>query len=142
MAWASGTKGTVLRTTDGVTWQSANPPGVADLDFRDIEALSDRIAFAMSAGEGRASRLYKTADGGASWTLLRANGAEGFWDSLAMWDATHGILMGDPVDGRFTILTTSDGATWVAQEGPKAEKGEAAFAASGTALVVRGTREA
>lgn len=142
VAWASGTKGTILRTTDGVTWQSVSPPGVADLDFRDIEALSDRIAFAMSAGEGRASRIYKTTDGGASWILLRANGAEGFWDSFAMWDATHGVLMGDPVDGRFTILTTTDGATWVAQEGPKAEKGEAAFAASGTALVVRGTREA
>lgn len=142
VAWASGTKGTILRTTDGSTWQSVNPSGVADLDFRDIEALSDRVAFAMSAGEGRSSRIYKTTDGGTSWTLLRANGAEGFWDSFAMWDATHGILMGDPVGGRFTILTTSDGQTWTAQEGPKAESGEAAFAASGTALVVRGTREA
>jgi photosystem II stability/assembly factor-like uncharacterized protein len=143
VAWASGAKGTILRTLDGgSTWQYVNPSGVADLDFRDIEALSDRVAFAMSAGEGRASRMYKTTDGGATWTLLRANGADGFWDSFAMWDATHGVLMGDPVDGRFTILTTIDGLTWTAQEGPKAEKGEAAFAASGTALIARGTREA
>jgi len=143
VAWASGTKGTILRTVDGgTTWQSVNPIGVADLDFRDIEAINERVAFAMSAGEGRSSRIYKTSDAGATWTLLRANGSEGFWDSFGMWDATHGVLMGDPVDGRFTILTTMDGLNWSAQEGPKAEKDEAAFAASGTALVVRGTREA
>lgn len=144
VAWASGTKGTILRTTDGgATWRNANPLNTSDLDFRDIEAIDDRIAFAMSAGEGRASRIYKTIDGGATWTMLRANqDPAGFWDAMAMWDATHGILMGDPVDGRFTILVTSDGITWNQIEGPKAEKGEAAFAASGTALIARGTREA
>jgi photosystem II stability/assembly factor-like uncharacterized protein len=143
IAWASGVKGTILRTTDGgASWQSVNPAGVADLDFRDIEAINERVAFAMSAGDGRSSRMYKTSDGGASWALLRSNGAEGFWDSFAMWDATHGILMGDPVNGRFTILTTADGLNWNAIEGPRAEKGEAAFAASGTALIARGTREA
>ena len=143
VAWASGTKGTILRTVDGgATWQSVNPVGVADLDFRDIEAVNERVAFAMSAGEGRSSRIYKTTDGGVTWTMLRANGAEGFWDSIAMWDATHGVVMGDPVDGKFTILTMIDGLTWTVQDGPKAEKGEAAFAASGTALVARGTREA
>ena len=143
VAWASGTKGAILRTVDGgATWKNVNPAGVADLDFRDIEAISDRVAFAMSAGQGRSSRMYMTSDGGATWSLLRANGAEGFWDSFAMWDAKHGVLMGDPVDGRFTILTTTDGDTWNLLEGPKAEKGEAAFAASGTALVARGTREA
>jgi photosystem II stability/assembly factor-like uncharacterized protein len=143
VAWASGSKGTILRTIDGgATWQNVNPAGVADLDFRDIEAINDRVAFAMAAGEGRSSRIYKTTDGGATWAMLRANGAQGFWDSFAMWDATHGVLMGDPVDGRFTILHTTDGLNWNVIEGPKAEKGEAAFAASGTALVTRGTREA
>ena len=66
----------------------------------------------------------------------------GFWDAIAFWDSMHGILLGDPVDGRFTILTTSDGTNWQARTGPKAEKGEAAFAAAGTALVARGAREA
>ncbi len=140
--WVSGSQGTIIRTLDGaVSVQNVSPKGVADLDFRDIEAISDRVAYAMSAGEGRASRMYKTDDGGATWTMQKANGAEGFWDSFGMWDATHGILMGDPVNGRFTILTTSDGLNWTEVEGPKAEADEAAFAGSGTALVVRGTRE-
>ncbi|MEP6963493.1 MAG: oxidoreductase, partial [Acidobacteriota bacterium] len=143
-AWASGTKGTILRTVDGgETWRSAGPVAVADLDFRDVEGLSDLVAIAMSAGPGRASRLYKTIDGGVNWMLLKTNQElDGFWDSIAMWDATHGILMGDPVKGRFTILTTADGVNWIEREGPKAEKDEAAFAASGTSLAVRGTREA
>ncbi len=144
VAWASGAKGTVLRTTDGgATWSTISPSGAADADFRDIEAIDERTAYAMSAGEGRASRIYKTADAGVTWTMQRANqDPDGFWDSFGMWDATHGILMGDPVNGRFTILSTRDGLTWNAMEGPKTEKGEAAFAASGTALITRGTREA
>ena len=143
VVWASGAKGTVLRTVDqGAAWVSVGPAGAADLDFRDIQAFSANEAIAMSAGEGRLSRLYRTTDGGATWTLLKSNGPEGFWDAFGMWDATHGILLGDPVDGRFTILTTSDGRTWSELQGPKAEKNEAAFAASGTALITRGTREA
>ena len=104
VVWASGSKGTILRTVDqGATWTSIGPTGAADLDFRDIQAFSASDAIAMSAGEGRVSRLYKTTDGGATWTLLKSNGPQGFWDAFGMWDATHGILLGDPVDGRFTI---------------------------------------
>jgi photosystem II stability/assembly factor-like uncharacterized protein len=65
----------------------------------------------------------------------------GFWDCMSFWDASHGILVGDPVDGRYTILATSDGASWRKLKGPSAAKGEGAFAASGTCLITRGTRE-
>jgi photosystem II stability/assembly factor-like uncharacterized protein len=144
LAFASGAQGAILKTTDGgATWRRTGPAGVADLDFRDLEAVSETTVFAMSAGAGPLSRVYKTTDGGATWTLARVNGEQGFWDAIAFWDQDHGILLGDPVNGRFTILTTADGGrTWQQREGPRAERGEAAFAASGTALVVRGAREA
>jgi photosystem II stability/assembly factor-like uncharacterized protein len=100
----------------------------------------------MGAGEGPKSRIYKTTDGGASWTLLTTNlEPKGFWDCMSFWDPTHGIIVGDPVaggDGRFTIMTTSDGATWQKIKGPSANKDEGAFAASGTCAFTRGTREA
>jgi len=67
---------------------------------------------------------------------------KGFWDCMSFWDPTHGIIVGDPVDGRFTIMTTSDGATWQKFKGPSANKDEGAFAASGTCVFTRGTREA
>jgi photosystem II stability/assembly factor-like uncharacterized protein len=144
LAWASGAKGTFLKTTDGgANWTPAVMPGAADLDFRDVEAVDERTVYLLSSGEGQQSRIYRTTDGGVRWTLSVTNLApKGFWDAIGFWDATHGILLGDPVDGRFTIQTTSDGgASWQRRQGPKAEKGEGAFAASGTCLFTRGTRE-
>ena len=105
--------------------------------------IDDRTVFLMSSGQGPQSRIYKTTDGGASWMLLTTNlEPKGFWDCMGFWDATHGIIVGDPVDGRFTIMTTSDGATWQKVKGPSANKDEGAFAASGTCVFTRGTREA
>jgi photosystem II stability/assembly factor-like uncharacterized protein len=148
VAWASGTGGTVLRTTDGgMTWERRPVAGVEALDFRDIEAFDERTACALSIGEGEQSRIYRTEDGGASWTLRHVNrDAAGFLDALAFWDARHGLALGDPVGGRFAILTTDDGGqTWtrIAPEGlPEALPGEGAFAASGTCLAVGGDRHA
>ena len=54
--------------------------------------------------------------------------------------------MGDPVDGRFTIIRTVDGGrTWTPVPPaniPEALPGDGAFAASGTCLVVHGSRHA
>src|SRR6185436_18600548 len=107
IVWASGTRGTVLKTTDGgATWQAVPVTGAADLDFRAIHAFDERTALAMSAGPGEKSRIYKTTDGGATWRIAQPNlDPKGFWDAMAFWDESHGIVLGDPVDGRFTILT-------------------------------------
>ena len=145
--WVGGDKGTVRKTTDGgMTWQDMAPRGTADVDFRDIEAVDERTVFLLSSGEGPRSRIYKTTDGGTSWLLLTTNlEPKGFWDCMGFWDPSHGIIVGDPVpggDGRFTIMTTIDGATWQKIKGPAANKDEGAFAASGTCVFTRGTREA
>jgi photosystem II stability/assembly factor-like uncharacterized protein len=145
IVWASGTRGTVLKTTDGgATWQAVPVTGAADLDFRAIHAFDERTALTMSAGTGEKSRIYRTTDGGATWRIAQPNlDPKGFWDAMAFWDESHGIVLGDPVDGRFTILTTADGgATWQRQRGPASRGEEGAFAASNTCLVVRGSREA
>ncbi len=144
IAWASGSKGTFLRTTDGgATWTANVVPGAADADFRGVRALSDKSVYLLSSGAGPLSRLYTTNDGGVKWDLLMVNpNPQGFWDAIAMWDPLHGILLGDPVNGRFDIWTTSDGVTWVQQKGPPALPREGAFAASNTSLTVRGAHEA
>jgi photosystem II stability/assembly factor-like uncharacterized protein len=148
VVWVSGTQGTVLRTLDGgATWEARTVIGASGLDFRDIHAVDDRTAYALSIGAGELSRIYKTTDGGATWAPRYINREPlGFLDALAFWDAAHGIAMGDPVGGRFTILTTDDaGQTWnplPIQEMPPALAGEGAFAASGTCLAVAGERSA
>ncbi len=148
VAWASGAKGTVLRTIDGAHWQTLAVPDAGALDFRDIHATSASSALIMSAGPGDASRIYRTVDGGASWQLQARNpDAAGFWDAMAFWDDQNGIVFGDPVEGHFQVLVTSDaGVSWRAQNNPAgavtALQDEGAFAASGTCLTVAGTRDA
>ncbi|HEX4946321.1 MAG TPA: YCF48-related protein [Blastocatellia bacterium] len=144
VAWVSGTKGTVGRTTDGgKTWEVMQVPDAAQLDFRDIEAFSTSTAYILSIGNGESSRIYKTTDGGKSWKLQFKNTNEkAFFDAMAFWDERHGIAMSDPVDGRFVFITTDDGGTtWkpISPERiPAALKGDGGFAASGTCLVTQG----
>lgn len=144
VVWASGDKGTYLHTSNGgTTWQAGVVPGAANLDFRGIQAVDENTAFLLSSGTGELSRIYKTTDGGASWHLLQVNPApKGFWDAIGMWDSAHGIVMGDPVQGRFEVWTTSDGENWHQEKGPNSVGQESAFAASNTGLFARGTREA
>ncbi len=148
VVWASGTGGTFLRTTDGgATWQPGVVPGAEPLDFRDVEAFDENNAVLLAAGPGDKSRLYKTSDAGLHWTLQFTNpDAKGFLDCMAFWDAQHGLVVGDPVDGTFVVLLTSDGGQhWsrVPKEKlPPALPGEGAFAASGTCVAVQGKRNA
>lgn len=147
VAWASGAKGTVLRTTDGEHWTRLNLPDAEAFDFRDIEAFDSNTAIVMGAGPGAASRMYRTRDGGATWQLLVVNKEpEGFWDAMAFWDAKNGIVFGDPVRGAFQVLVTKDGGdNWQLMEDPKglaALPQEGAFAASGTCLSVAGSSDA
>jgi len=144
VAWASGGNGTVLRTTDGGrTWVPRPIPDAGKLDFRDIGAFSDRVAYALSIGPGPASRIYKTTDGGATWALQFANGdPKVFLDAMAFADETLGYAFSDSVDGHLVILTTSNGGRgWerIADDRlPPAIAGEGAFAASGTNVALVG----
>jgi photosystem II stability/assembly factor-like uncharacterized protein len=146
VAWASGAKGTVLRTVDGAHWQAMQVPDADKIDFRDIHAVDAKSALVMGAGPGANSRIYRTDDGGASWQLLSTNQyPDGFWDAMAFWDKDNGILFGDPVKGRFQVYVTADGgASWheVAAHGLEAMPNEGAFAASGTCLTVAGSNDA
>ena len=148
IAWASGTGGTVLRTADGgVTWRKLNVPDADKLDFRDIDAVSDTTAYILSIGTGPASRIYKTTDAGATWTLQFTNAdPKGFFDAMAFWDANRGLAFGDSIDGRFEILTTDNGGrSWARippERLPAALPNEGAFAGSGTNVAVFGADRA
>jgi len=144
VAWASGQGGTYTRTIDGGrTWHSAVVPGAEALDFRDVDAFDASTAYLLAIGEGDKSRIYKTTDGGASWTMQFKNeNPAAFFDAMAFWDRDHGIAMSDPVEGRFFVITTADGGrTWTPSPAagmPKALEGEGGFAASGTCITVQG----
>lgn len=148
IAWASGTHGTYLRTTDGRIWIPDQVPGAESLDFRAVVAFSADEAFLMSAGPGDQSRIYHTADRGRHWQLQFTNtNPKGFFDAMVFWDSTHGIVLGDPIPDetgklKFELLLTTDGQTWThipPGQLPPALEGEGAFAASNTSLAILST---
>ena len=145
VVWASGIDGTWALTTDGgETWESHVVPGAEALQFRDVEGVSDQVAYLLSAGVGTDSRIYKTEDGGATWTLQFQNtDPNGFYDCFAFWSPTKGLTMADSVNGRFPVIRTLDGETW--QDigdnlPPPLPGGEFAFAASGTCVATVGKK--
>jgi hypothetical protein len=149
IAWASGTQGTVLRTTDGGnTWQTCTtPPNAEKLDFRGIQAFDENTAIVMSSGLGDLSRLYKTTDACKSWKLVFTNpDKEGFWDAIQFADKRHGFLLGDPIfvadstKKRLVFKQTIDGGkTWISWEQKNSDfaRGDdvSAFAASNSSLI-------
>ncbi len=144
VAWASGSSGTIVRTADGgATWQRLTIPGAEKLDFRDIDAVSADVAYALSIGSGECSRIYKTSDAGKTWTLQFTNtDPKAFFDAMAFWDANRGIAFSDSVDRQLVILRTDNGgSTWTrvpAAGLPPALDNEGAFAASGTNVAMLG----
>jgi hypothetical protein len=150
IAWASGTEGTILRTTDeGATWQRcATPPDAEKLDFRGIQAFDQNTAIVMSSGKGDLSRLYKTTDACKTWKLVFTNpDKDGFWDAIQFTDRQNGYLLGDPVqiansDQRvFAFFHTADGGqTWTADGRTKFEypygQDAAIFAASNSSMLI------
>ena len=146
VAWASGVGGTYAVTTDGgTTWRSGVVPGASILEFRDVEAQSDKVAYLLAAGPGEFSRIYKTRDGGATWTKQWQNSLTfGFYDCFAFWNRNSALVMADGLNGRFPVLRTTDGTTWknIGERLPAALPGEAAFAASGTCVATVGTGRA
>jgi len=142
IVWASGSMSTAIRSVDGgSSWQTLAVT-TDQLDFRDVDAIDGNTAYILSIGNGPASRIYKTTDAGASWQLQFKNeDPKAFYDSMSFWDATHGIAIGDSVEGQFCILITTNGRDWVRVPSsalPRALDSEGAFAASGTNVALFG----
>ena len=142
VVWASGAHGTVLRTTNGgTTWTLTTIPDASHLDLRGIAATSSTVAHAMSIADS--SRIFRTVDGGRTWSLRYMSLRKGsFFDAIRFFDPKHGIVMSDPVDGRFLLVTTNDGGeTWQevpAERLPPCLPGERAYAASGSGIATFG----
>ena len=147
VVWAAGTGGTFVMTTDGGEhWKSGVVPGAENLQFRDVQGVSDKIAYLMSIGDNTTDfKIYKTVDGGANWTIEFTNEtANAFYDCFAFWTPDRGITHSDSVNGVFPDIRTTDGKTWhsISAHMPPALSGEASFSASGTCIATEGQSNA
>lgn len=114
------------------------------LHFRAISASKEAV-FVLSIANPAV--LYKIGYNGTEATHIEEvyveKGEKVFYDAMAFWDDREGIAMGDPTEDCLSIIITRDGGnTWKKIECsqlPKAEDGEAAFAASNTNIALYGT---
>jgi len=126
-AWFSGSKGTVIRTTDGgkhfdtISPRSTNtrftdflpyvkqsvenynqvsdaPISLWRKDYRDIWAKNENEAVIMSAGDS--ALILKTMDGGKNWTIVYTDFRKDiFLDALEIDSKTGiGMVLGDPIN--------------------------------------------
>lgn len=139
IAWASGSAGVWLRTIDGgKSWDHGVVAGLDTVDFRSIHAFDAMTAIVVSAGQPAV--IYKTEDGGKSWELKHQENEFAFLDGVSFSSPSRGFVIGDPFDGKWTILQTANqGNSWYPIDSlPGAADGEAAFAASATSLLAEG----
>ena len=139
VAWFSGSKGTVIRTTDGgkhfdtISPRSTNtrftyflPYGKQTVesytqtydasfsllrkDYRDIWAKNEKEAVIMSAGDS--ALILKTMDGGKNWTIVYTDFRKDiFLDALEIDSKTGiGMVLGDPIIPEPIIVEASGSA--------------------------------
>ena len=135
VVWVSGNHGTVGKTTNGgKNWKWYVVKGFDSADFRDIEAFDAATAVIMAVGTP--AYILKTNDGGETWKVVYENKTEGmFLDAMEFWDQESGIVVGDPIKGRFFVASFDKKNNWKDipyERRPVADSGEACFAASGT----------
>ena len=141
--WATGSEGTILRSTDmGQTWTPVHIGGAEKLDFRGVQTFDGKTVYVMSSGEGEQSRIYHSTDSGATWQMQFTDKRKGFFlDALICADDKQCFALSDPVGGKFLLLATTDGIHW--NELPRdhmlpALPQEGAFAASNSSLLLYG----
>jgi len=107
--WAVGSRGTIVKTTDGgTTWvlqTSGTYTGLKDVCFTDSDN-GTVVGFSTMLG----SIILRTTDGGANW-ISQLSGVP--WVSgVSFTDSNNGTVVG----GDGTILRTTDGGlTWISQ---------------------------
>jgi photosystem II stability/assembly factor-like uncharacterized protein len=146
VVWAAGRNGTFVKTTNGgKTWKVGVVAGAETLQFRDVQGVSERVAYLMSIPTDSNSRIYKTTDGGNTWKIqFEATDPNAFYDCFAFWGPNKGIAFADSLNGRFPVLRTLDGNTWqdIGDRLPTPLPGEAGFSSSGTCAATLGKRKA
>ncbi len=138
IVWCSGSNGKVAKSTNGgrsFVWQTV--PGYEKRDFRDIEAFDANTAVIIAVAEP--AIILKTHDGGITWNKVFEDTTKGmFLDAMDFLDEKEGVVVGDPVNGKFFFAYTKDAGSYWTPFNTVAvpDSGEAFFASSGSNIKV------
>ncbi|TYB77170.1 WD40/YVTN/BNR-like repeat-containing protein [Bizionia myxarmorum] len=113
------------------------------LEFRAIANNSEDF-FMLSVGNP--ALLFKTSNTGNMELVYKEEHEKVFYDAMKFWNKREGIAIGDATDNCLSIIITRDGGNnwekvpcdikWL----PDATNGAAAFAASNTNIVIKGSK--
>ncbi|MHA8109010.1 WD40/YVTN/BNR-like repeat-containing protein [Aquirufa sp. A-Brett2-W8] len=139
--WIAGTRGTVIHSSDGGEhFTVSQVPGADSLDFRDLAILDDKTVLLMSAGpaENGAAKIFRTENSGMSWELAYQIKEKGYFFDAILWDGKQGLVLSDPAGPFYGLVRITDKGRAYDLLNPSShpvlQKGEAAFAASGSSL--------
>jgi photosystem II stability/assembly factor-like uncharacterized protein len=136
--WMSGRKGLVGNSYNaGKKWKWNRVKGFENSDFRSIYAFDKKNA--VIANAGFPATILFTTNAGKTWTTCYSTKDSAmFFDGIDFWDNKHGMIFGDPINGKMYLSETFDGGkTWKEipfEDRPQLQNGEASFAASGTTI--------
>lgn len=127
--------------TDGTKMQRQINKDTIKMEFRSIAQTSTSIFVLTIANP---ALLYKFSKDLSQKKLVYEEKHEKvFYDSMQFWNDKEGIAFGDPVENCLSVIITRDGGeTWTkipCTKLPKVADGEAAFAASNTNIIIKGT---
>lgn len=116
--WFLTTKGRIIKSTNkGATWTAASTPLGTNITLTNI-AFKDQLNGIVTGVDPTTLAdvgLYKTSDGGSTWTLLTSNTAGITAKSgICYVPGTNGTyyISGATTNGSGTAYSTDDGATW------------------------------
>ena len=131
------------RTTDGGnTWVCDSIPGAENANLSQIVGLDADTAYAavyqFHYSVSKPKGVFKTTDGGATWTKQNAYASSGGGPSyIYFFDAQNGVAIGDP--NLETYTTTNGGLNWNQVSMPPAVDNEYTWV-GGTSIAGAGNR--
>ncbi len=106
----------IKTSNSGATWEFDSIPAPGGAMMSSVCAVDANTCFYVFTDNGSGGSVWKTADGGASWTnktTTQFTEAGAYADFYAAFDASTGVAVGDPTQGYFEIQRTTDGGnTW------------------------------
>jgi photosystem II stability/assembly factor-like uncharacterized protein len=110
VVWIGGTRGDVLRTTNGGnTWVSVGGGALGSATVSAVEALDPMKAF-VSTYSASTGRIFRTTNAGASWSPVLSQSGVAI-GGIQMKTALEGYAVGTPEGGKWKVYKTSNGGS-------------------------------
>lgn len=118
VAWGAGNISNVpyiTRTFNGNTWSNLIRVTSAQEPIYAITGRSSQLAWGGTGPSSGQAAVYRTINSGTAWTRVSVSGITGFVNGIHFFDDQNGVMLGDPLNGRWGIgTTTNSGASWTA----------------------------